>query len=98
MPAAAADGLTIIICNALGDLRTVTLDDEGSPVPSKSDKSSHERCAFAANVALAAPPLNFTSNLQMVEAGGVTLAAEGTLRPYVRAGPPLGSRAPPFNS
>lgn len=100
MPAAAADGhgLSLVICNGSGELQAIALDDQGNPVPPKSEKSSHEPCAFAGHVALSAPSFDAAILMHIVEADRVPVVALGVVRPPVRAGPPLGSRAPPHRS
>ncbi|MGD9784635.1 MAG: DUF2946 family protein [Hyphomicrobiaceae bacterium] len=99
MPSAAADGhgLTLVICNGSGELLSVTPDD-GQQVPSKSEGGSHEPCAFAGHVALTAPAFEVTTLLSMPETEEGLNAGSDVVLPPARAGPPLGSRAPPNHS
>lgn len=92
---AAANGtFKVVICSATG-AKTVTLGPDGNPVHNPAKSNAHDACPFGAAPLAAAPP-SFGAVAQPVE-----FASAQTVRPYNdvievwRAGPALGSRAPP---
>jgi len=100
MPAVAAQGhgLTLVICSGSGGLQTITVDEEGKKLPAKSGKTSHEPCAFSGHLGIAAPSLDVATLLHVLEPARPPIVAANYFLPPVRAGPALGSRAPPFHS
>lgn len=89
------DGMvSVVICSAAGS-KLVTLDADGKPIPDKPAKHSTELCAFASHAAIGAPVV--AGNL--LATGDYGAAAPFIPRvvilPPTRAGPAVGSRAPP---
>lgn len=99
MPAASADGrgLTLVICSGGSSFDAVRRDADGTPSPSKPDKTAHEPCAFASHGALIAPEVQHDRPAVTAVSQPLLLSATGTLL-LARVGPPVGSRAPPFHS
>ncbi len=87
----------VVICSASG-AKTLTVDADGHEVPSKSDLSHDQPCAFAGLTKFATPVLATVVVDPPAIAPQPVVSAHAELRPPVRAGPALGSRAPPLFS
>lgn len=96
MPVQTANGISIVICTSKGS-KAVTVDADGKIVDDHGGGQVFEPCAFSGLgvIALAAvdAPLHAPD---VTEATGRFALSFGL--PPIRAGPALGSRAPPLHS
>lgn len=92
---AASDGMfKVVICTANG-MQTVSLDEDGQPVPDQSTGHVDQPCAFSGLAAVALPTAETFEPISLTfEAAVLARHSEPELPVSVR-GPPLGSRAPP---
>jgi hypothetical protein len=84
----------VVICTGYGP-QSIDLDANGQKVPTKHGTSHHQPCAFSTSPTVAS--LNFPE-VDVAPLGIVAeVSATGTFEalPPVRAGPAVGSRAPP---
>lgn len=83
----------IVICTGFGQ-QTVDLDANGHKLPAKPGGSKHQPCAFSIS---AVPDLPLTA-IAIIQSALATVITRGQIfevLPPARAGPALGSRAPP---
>lgn len=90
-----ADGLKLVICTASGN-QLVDLDETGQPSETRSHAS--EPCAFSGIGVVALPVIDFVDFVPPAAVADLFVPASTFGLPPVRAGPTLGSRAPPFVS
>jgi len=89
-----SEGLKVVICSVHG-IQIVELDAKGQKTPANPDASHQQPCAFSNAATLAVldvPQVDVTLRSIAIDTD-FTNSFEGV--PPVRAGPALGSRAPP---
>ena len=84
----------IVICTGYGT-QTVDLDANGHKLPAKPGASHHQPCAFSASSAVADLPLVAMPVEDREFASVLAHAVIFDVLPPARAGPAVGSRAPP---
>ena len=93
--AAVANGVySVVICTAYGS-HPIALDANGHKLPGKPGASHHQPCAFSAPITVADLPVE---GIKIARRDFITEVASASIfdeLPPVRAGPALGSRAPP---
>ncbi len=95
---AMADGsFKVVICSAAGT-KLVTLDAEGNPLPDTATQHDGEACAFSGMATYALTPV--VADMAVVYDASADHAAKRpvVVLPPARAGPVLGSRAPPIQA
>lgn len=90
---ASAGAFRIVICTSYGQ-QSVDLDANGHKLPSKPGSSSHQPCAFSIS-AVSDLPWTAVVIAQSTIAILVTQGSVFEVLPPARAGPAVGSRAPP---
>lgn len=88
--------LKVVVCSANGP-RELAIDLTGQPAHDKSAPAKHsgEPCAFAGLAAATPPPDVILAPIAFLAAPTAHAAAPASILPPARAGPALGSRAPP---
>lgn len=96
MPVASAAGIVpgIVICHGNG-ADSAAIKESGKPA---TEKPTHEPCAFAGLSAVAAPVFYVTLAYQPIPREQHAQLQPTVVVPPVRAGPAVGSRAPPHRS
>lgn len=99
-PTAVDGSLALMICTGAGPLDGAALADvDSSPTkPGKPGAGSHDLCAFAPAFALAVPAEGAYLLAPVALVGRAELPSVADRLPPARAGPSLGSRAPPVVS
>ena len=97
--AAARGELKLVICTGSG---SKVVDAGASGPSSEHDQdgqgSQHEPCAFGAGATAALQPVLIDADPPEIAASSAPLRLIAFILPPVRAGPTLGSRAPPLHS
>lgn len=96
MPVKTSNGISIVICTSKGS-KAVLVDANGDLIDDHGTGQAGEPCAFAGIASLALPPVEASAEPLAEEAANGRIELSFGLPP-IRAGPTLGSRAPPNHS
>jgi hypothetical protein len=89
--------MTVVMCTGHGP-QVLKLEADGKPIPAKPGKPRTELCAFVGFVLIDAPVVSGSALPADPYGTPVFFEPSDTTLPPVRAGPSVGSRAPPYLS
>ena len=89
--------LSMVICSATGN-KIVDVDGQGTPIKHGGQHHGSQACAFSGLAHLALGSLQLLPGPTPEFVTAANLTADDSWHPPVRAGPPVGSQAPPLHS